>query len=192
MSIKYSKCPLNILKFSNPRPPKFTQIGIFGSKINHLATLLPGYPSPLCCPDCERKIFFCIQASFADYWMKVTTAEDKSWWQGRLQRKLPRSKQDKDLNEKGVCRLITDNLIQSRLMKDGLTRKGSFRGSSMFRQSMQICAIAKRRPFFILRLRPVHKTYVRFFFVSSECQRLSPNGQSCACARLKNKISAIN
>jgi hypothetical protein len=39
MSIKYSKMPYNISTFSSPRPSKFTQNGIFGLKICHLATL---------------------------------------------------------------------------------------------------------------------------------------------------------
>jgi hypothetical protein len=40
MSVKYSKCPLNISIFSHLRPYKFVPIWIFGLKRNHLATLL--------------------------------------------------------------------------------------------------------------------------------------------------------
>jgi hypothetical protein len=48
MVTKYAKWPKNIPKghrtyqhFPWQDPPKFTQVGIFGLKINHLATLLP-------------------------------------------------------------------------------------------------------------------------------------------------------
>jgi hypothetical protein len=42
MAIKYTKWPQNISNGRLPLqdPPKFTQIGIFGLKIYHLATLL--------------------------------------------------------------------------------------------------------------------------------------------------------
>jgi hypothetical protein len=40
MAVKYSKWSINILQhFPFQGPPNFTQIGIFGLKINNLATL---------------------------------------------------------------------------------------------------------------------------------------------------------
>jgi hypothetical protein len=44
MFVKYSKRQLNISKCSISGPPKFTQIGIFGLKINHLAALENNLP----------------------------------------------------------------------------------------------------------------------------------------------------
>jgi hypothetical protein len=40
MSVKYSQWTLNSSTFSNQGPPKFSEIGIFGLKTNHLATLV--------------------------------------------------------------------------------------------------------------------------------------------------------
>jgi hypothetical protein len=37
---KIFQMAIRYIKFSNLNPPKFTQIGIFGLKTNHLATLL--------------------------------------------------------------------------------------------------------------------------------------------------------
>jgi hypothetical protein len=52
MAIKYFQWPLNRPNdnkidqdFPLPDPPKFTQIGIFGLKTNHLATLRVADPS---------------------------------------------------------------------------------------------------------------------------------------------------
>jgi hypothetical protein len=47
MAFIYSKWPKNMPNISIPRPPKFTQIGIFGFKIYHLATPLQTVANPL-------------------------------------------------------------------------------------------------------------------------------------------------
>jgi hypothetical protein len=40
IAIKYTKLPKNTKHFQFLGPPKYTKIGIFGMKINHLATLV--------------------------------------------------------------------------------------------------------------------------------------------------------
>jgi hypothetical protein len=77
MATQYNKCPLNIPNghkiyqyFPFQGPPKYTQGGIFGMKIFHLASLLPSCfanAKDSCCCKIVSSSFFIISKRFESY-----------------------------------------------------------------------------------------------------------------------------